>query len=53
MKTCNRCLYPINHPLNIIFDDDSICSGCRIHEEKDVIDWSIKEKKNTKNFIEL
>ena len=45
MKTCNRCLYPVNHPLNIIFDDDGICSGCRIHEEKDVIDWSLKEKK--------
>jgi N-acetyl sugar amidotransferase len=32
-------LYPENHPLNISFDDDGICSGCRIHEEKDALDW--------------
>jgi N-acetyl sugar amidotransferase len=39
MKICNRCLYPQNHPLNIIFDNQGICSGCRIHEEKDILDW--------------
>jgi N-acetyl sugar amidotransferase len=40
MKFCKRCLYPENHPLNIIFDDNGICSGCRIHEEKDILDWT-------------
>lgn len=39
MKYCKRCLYPENHPLNLIFDEDGICSGCRVHEEKDSIDW--------------
>ena len=39
MKFCNRCVYPENHPLNIIFDEDGICSGCRIHEEKDFLNW--------------
>lgn len=39
MKYCKRCLYPANHPLNITFDDRGVCSGCRIHEEKDVLDW--------------
>jgi len=39
MKYCARCLYPENHPLNIILDDDGICSGCRVHEEKDNLDW--------------
>lgn len=39
MKYCNRCLYPENHPLNIILDDEGICSGCRVHEEKDALDW--------------
>jgi N-acetyl sugar amidotransferase len=23
-----------------VFDDEGICSGCRIHEEKDLIEWS-------------
>ena len=35
MNYCKRCLYPQNHPLNITFDARGICSGCKIHEEKD------------------
>lgn len=42
MKYCNRCLYPENHALNIIFDEQGVCSGCRIHEEKYQIDWQEK-----------
>ncbi|MBO8232359.1 N-acetyl sugar amidotransferase [Prochlorococcus marinus str. MU1402] len=38
-KTCKRCLYDSNHPLGLIIDNEGICSGCRIHEEKDSIDW--------------
>tara|TARA_Y100000591_G_C21843293_1_gene707082 strand:- start:477 stop:1724 length:1248 start_codon:yes stop_codon:yes gene_type:complete len=36
---CKRCLYSSNHPLGITFDKDGICSGCKIHEEKDKLDW--------------
>ena len=39
MRYCKRCLYPENHPLGITFDEEGVCSGCRIHEEKDVLDW--------------
>ncbi len=39
MRYCKRCLYPENHPLNIIFDDEGVCSGCRVHEEKDSLNW--------------
>lgn len=39
MQYCTRCLYPENHPLNISFDDQGVCSGCRVHEEKDTLDW--------------
>lgn len=45
MKFCNRCLYPENHPLNIIFDEEGVCSGCRVHEEKDMLDWSSRSEK--------
>ena len=45
MRFCKRCLYPENHPLNIVFDEEGICSGCRVHEEKDIIDWKIQESK--------
>ncbi|HLD23675.1 MAG TPA: N-acetyl sugar amidotransferase [Sulfuricurvum sp.] len=45
MKQCKRCLYTENHPLNITFDDEGVCSGCRVHEEKFTLDWSEREKK--------
>ncbi|KJJ85367.1 LPS biosynthesis protein [Candidatus Omnitrophus magneticus] len=50
MKYCNRCLYPENHPLNITFDDKGVCSGCRVHEEKDTLDWHGRSKKLKKIF---
>lgn len=45
MRYCKRCLYPENHPLNIIFDEQGVCSGCRVHEEKDALDWNDRRKK--------
>ena len=51
MKICKRCLYSENHPLNITFDNAGICSGCRIHEEKDILDWN-ERKKILENILE-
>jgi hypothetical protein len=45
MKYCKRCLYPGNHSLNIVFDEEGVCSGCRVHEEKDTLDWTLRGKK--------
>jgi N-acetyl sugar amidotransferase len=45
MKYCKRCLYPENHPLNIVFDEKGVCSGCRVHEEKEKLDWNVREEK--------
>ena len=42
--TCKRCLYPIHHPLGLVLDSEGICSGCRIHEEKDILDWNARWK---------
>ena len=39
---CKRCLYTSDHPLGITFDNDNICSGCLIHEEKDSLDWDAR-----------
>lgn len=39
---CTRCLYTSDHALGIIFDDEGVCSGCRIHEEKDELDWNAR-----------
>jgi len=39
IRQCSRCLYDTSHPLGLTIDDEGICSGCRIHEEKDRLDW--------------
>ena len=39
MKVCRRCLYTTLHPLGLVLDDQGICSGCRVHEEKDRLNW--------------
>lgn len=41
---CKRCLYSTAHPLGLVLDDEGICSGCRIHEEKDRLDWNARWK---------
>ncbi|MBM3751970.1 MAG: N-acetyl sugar amidotransferase [Acidimicrobiia bacterium] len=40
MRYCTRCVYPANHPLGLTFDEEGVCSGCRIHEEKDQLPWA-------------
>lgn len=39
---CKRCLYTTNHPLGLTLDEEGICSGCRVHEEKDTLDWTVR-----------
>lgn len=38
-EVCSRCVYTTTHPLGLLVDDEGVCSGCRVHEEKDWIDW--------------
>jgi len=45
IPTCKRCLYPVTHPLGLVLDEEGVCSGCRIHEEKDRLDWAVRWKK--------
>lgn len=42
MTYCKRCLYPANHPYGMVFDVEGVCMGCRVHEEKDTLDWSAR-----------
>jgi N-acetyl sugar amidotransferase len=41
-KFCRRCLYTTAHPLGLTLDNEGVCSGCRIHEEKDRLDWQAR-----------
>lgn len=42
IQFCKRCLYSTAHPLGLTLDDEGVCSGCRVHEEKDSLDWSAR-----------
>lgn len=39
---CKRCLYTTRHPLGLVLDSEGVCSGCRIHEEKDSLNWAVR-----------
>lgn len=50
IQFCKLCLYSSAHPLGLTLDDEGICSGCRIHEEKDSLDWDARWK-NLENLV--
>lgn len=45
IKFCKKCLYSEYHPLGIEFNNNGLCSGCIIHEEKNVLDWNFRINK--------
>ncbi|MBU0482020.1 MAG: N-acetyl sugar amidotransferase [Proteobacteria bacterium] len=44
MEYCKRCVYPANARPGIVFDDEGVCSGCRLIESRPEIDWTSREK---------
>lgn len=40
MRYCQRCVYPENAKPTIIFDDEGVCSGCRLLESRPAINWN-------------
>ena len=48
MIYCKKCTYPLV-AVNLSVDDNSICSGCIVHEEKIKVNWKEREE----NFKKL
>jgi len=44
MRYCARCVYPESSAVKLTFDERGICSGCRVAEEKEKIDWEARKK---------
>ena len=36
---CSKCVYPDVSAVPVAFDDDGVCTGCRVHEQKKGVDW--------------
>ena len=54
IKFCKKCLYSSAHPLGLTINENGICSGCEIHDEKNKLDWNFrwdKLKKLVKPYI--
>ena len=45
MEYCQRCVYPANSAVPLTFDDQGVCSGCRVDEEKQNIDWQERRRR--------
>jgi|ETNmetMinimDraft_23_1059889.scaffolds.fasta_scaffold13757_2 N-acetyl sugar amidotransferase len=39
MKYCKSCVFPAIAATPLTFDENGVCSGCRVNEQKKVIDW--------------
>ncbi len=44
MRYCKRCAYPANTKPDIIFDEQGVCSGCRLIESRPSINWKEREE---------
>jgi N-acetyl sugar amidotransferase len=44
VRYCQRCCYPENAQPSIIFDEQGVCSGCRVVESRPSIDWAERER---------
>ena len=40
MRYCTRCVNPESSAVTLTFDERGICSGCRVDEEKQKINWN-------------
>ncbi len=45
MQYCTKCVYPSASAFKLVFDENGVCSGCRVAEAKKKIDWAAREKK--------
>lgn len=49
MNYCKKCVYPASSATPLAFDENGICSGCRVCNQKSEINWDKKRKQ----FLEL
>jgi N-acetyl sugar amidotransferase len=52
MKYCTNCVYPAASAAPLAFDDNGLCSGCRVAGQKDRIDWDERAEELREIFEE-
>ena len=44
MQYCTKCVYPSASAIKLTFDENGVCSGCRVAEERKKINWREQAK---------
>ncbi len=44
MRYCTKCVYPEASAVPLTFDQNGVCSGCRVAEQKKQINWEERKK---------
>lgn len=39
MKYCSKCVYPAIAATSLTFDENGVCSGCRVAAQKEMVPW--------------
>ncbi len=39
MKYCSRCVYPAASAMPLSFNEDGVCTGCQVADQRRLIDW--------------
>ena len=39
VQYCTKCVYPATSATPLTFDENGVCSGCRVHDQKKNINW--------------
>ncbi|MBG0789054.1 MAG: N-acetyl sugar amidotransferase [Desulfovibrionaceae bacterium] len=45
MRYCSRCVSPMSSAAPITFDDNGVCSTCKVANQRDSVDWDARMKK--------
>lgn len=51
MHYCTRCAYPAISATSVTFDENGVCSGCRVYDEQKTIDWEAREQLFTDDIV--
>lgn len=44
LRWCSRCVYPSSSALPMAFDENGVCTGCRVAELRQKVDWDERLK---------
>lgn len=45
MGYCKKCAYPISSAVPLNFNDEGICTGCQVADQRHEVDWDARKKK--------